>query len=220
MRSKGTPFAGAGLVFPVSDEAVLVDAFEVPRHFRQIIGIDFGWDHPFAAANLAHDADKDIVYLTAEYFVQKQTPPIHAAALKPWGTWIPITWPADGLQTEKGAGTPLSLQYRNQGLYLLPHHFTNPPAPGEEEGKGGIAVEPGLIEMLTRMQTGRFKVFRTCQQFMIEKRTYHRDEHGKVVKLMDDVISAARYALMSLRHARIKPVARRETGYAAGLSNW
>lgn len=220
MRSQGTPFAGAGIVFPVSDAQVLVDPFEIPRHFRRIIGIDFGWDHPFAAAQIAFDADKDTIYLVSEYHTQKQTPPIHAAAIKPWGEWIPIVWPADGLQTEKGAGTPLALQYRTQGLYLLPHHFTNPPSPGEEEGRGGIAVEPGLIEMLTRMQTGRFKVFRTCQQFMTEKRTYHRDEHGKVVKLMDDVISAARYATMSLRHARTKPVIRRHGSMAVGMTNW
>jgi hypothetical protein len=35
-------------------------------------------------------------------------------------------------------------QYRNQGLYMLGHHFTNPPEPGKEEGTGGIGVEPGF----------------------------------------------------------------------------
>lgn len=220
MRTKGVPFAGAGLVFPVMDEALLVDPFEIPKHFSQIIGIDFGWDHPFAAARIAHDRDNDIVYLTAEYRESKQTPPMHAAAVKAWGDWLPIVWPADGLQTEKGSGAALSQQYRNQGLYLLPHHFTNPPAQGEEDGKGGIGVEPGLIEMLTRMQTGRFKVFRTCQMFMQERRMYHRDKHGKVVKLQDDVISATRYATQSLRYARTKPIVRRRQDVVAGASNW
>lgn len=220
LRSKGAPFAGAGLIFPVSDEKIIVDPFEIPPHFTKINGIDFGWDHPFAAANIAHDRDADCVYLTAEYFESKATPPIHCAAIKPWGEWIPVVWPADGLQTEKGSGKALMLQYRTQGLYMLPDHFTNPPRPGEEEGTGGYGVEPGLIEMLTRMQTGRFKVFRNCQKFITEKRSYHRDKNGLVVKINDDVISATRYAVMSLRHARIRPLRRAKSMVPTGMSNW
>lgn len=54
------------------------------------------------------------------------------------------------------------------------------------------------MEMLTRMQTGRFRVFRTCREFLEEIRIYHRKD-GKLVKLFDDTISAARYATQSLR---------------------
>lgn len=223
MRSKGTPFAGAGLVFPVTDDSVTCAPFEIPAYWPQIVGIDFGWDHPFAAARIAFNRDADCVYLVSEYHETHATPPIHAAAIKPWGAWLPVVWPADGLQTEKGAGTALSLQYRLQGLNLLPEHFTNPPnfAEGKEEGDGGIGVEPGLMEMLTRMQTGRFKVFSTCQKFLQEKRTYHRDEHSRLVKKFDDVISATRYATMSLRHARTKPIKRNlDAGIAVGARNW
>jgi phage terminase large subunit-like protein len=222
LRSKGTPFAGAGLIFPVTDDSILVDPFEIPPHFRQIGGMDFGFDHPYAAARLAHDADSDIAYLVSEFKSDRSTPPIHVAGIKPWGDWIPWVWPHDGLQTEKGSGTALHLQYRALGLYMLPHHFTNPPNPsqGQEEGQGGIGVEPGLIEMLTRMQTGRFKVFRTCTNFMSEKRSYHRDQHGKVVKLLDDVISATRYALMSLRHARVKPIKKPKVAVGGGMRMW
>jgi hypothetical protein len=220
MRSRGTPFAGVGLVFPIVESRIKVDPFPIPAHVRRIIGIDFGWDHPFAAASIAYDADADIVYLVAEHRESKALPPMHAAAIKPWGDWIPIVWPQDGLQTEKGSGAPLADQYRAQGLYLLPHHFTNPPSPDQEEGQGGIGVEPGLIEMLTRMQTGRFKVFSTCRYFLEEVRMYHRDEKGKVVKINDDVISACRYAAQSLRFAMTKPIIRRQTDEWVGVSNW
>jgi phage terminase large subunit-like protein len=221
MRSRGIPFAGAGLVFPIVHSKIIVDPVPIPNHWRQIVGIDFGWDHPFASARVCHDADNDIVYLVNEYRESKATPPIHVAAIKPWGEWIPVVWPPDGLQTEKGSGSPLADQYRTQGLYLLPHHFTNPPGPDQEEGRGGIGVEPGLIEMLTRMQTGRFKVFRTCSGFLEEARMYHRDEKGRVVKINDDIISACRYAVQSLRFATTKPVIRRANEYEmAGVSNW
>jgi len=51
------------------------------------------------------------------------------------------------------------------------------------------------------MQTGRWKVFRHLEEWFGEFRLYHRKE-GRVVKLGDDLLSASRYAMMMLRHAR------------------
>jgi hypothetical protein len=115
-RSKGIPGLGEGAIFPVSDESILVDPFEIPKHWRQIGGIDFGYDHPFAATKLAHDLDTDTVYVTAEYRERKATPVIHAAALRPWGKWLPWAWPHDGLQHDKGSGEQLAQQYRDQEM--------------------------------------------------------------------------------------------------------
>ena len=69
---------------------------------------------------------------------------------------------------------------------------------------GGNGVEAGLMELLDRMQTGRFKVFRHLEDFWQEFRLYHRKD-GKVVKEMDDLISAVRYAVMMKRFAVTKP---------------
>jgi hypothetical protein len=52
------------------------------------------------------------------------------------------------------------------------------------------------------MQTGRWKVFRTCTSWLEEFRLYHRKD-GKVVKERDDTISASRYALMMKRFADV-----------------
>jgi hypothetical protein len=57
-----------------------------------------------------------VVYVTASYRRAKEVPAIHAAAIKPWGTWIPIAWPADGLQTGKGDGKQLISHFREAGL--------------------------------------------------------------------------------------------------------
>ena len=81
---------------------------------------------------------------------------------------------------------------------MLPFHFENPPALGEK--KGGNSVEAGLMEMLDRMEHGRFKVFNTLYDWFEEYRMYHRKD-GKLVKLKDDLMSATRYATMSLRHS-------------------
>lgn len=195
-RVKGVPSMGSGRVFPVTEESVLCDPVPIPAHWPQIGGIDFGWDHPFAAARLAWDRDADCVYVVSEYAQREQTPVVHAAAIKTWGDWLPIAWPHDGLQHDKGSGQSLEAQYRAQGLKMLPERATFP--------DGGFGVEAGVMEMLDRMKTGRWKVFRTCGGWIQEFRLYHRVD-GQIVKERDDRISASRYAMMMLRHATTKP---------------
>ena len=59
------------------------------------------------------------------------------------------------------------------------------------------------MEMYTRMQTKRLKIFKNQDKLLQELRMYHRKD-GKIVAINDDVISAMRYAVMSLRKARVK----------------
>ena len=198
LRSKGIPIFGSGLVFPVSEEDILVEPFDLPDTFSRIAGLDFGWDHPTAVAWLAHDRDNDIVYIYDVYSERKATPIIHAAAINARSTWVPVVWPHDGMQHDKGSGITLADQYRQQSVNMLPTHFTNPTAPGQT--KGNNSVETGISDMIQRMQTGRFKVFKTCFDFFQEFRQYHRKD-GKIVAQGDDILSAVRYATMSLRFA-------------------
>lgn len=195
-RTKGIPSLGSGRIFPIEEDRIVVEPFEIPAHWAQIAGLDFGWDHPFGAAGLAWNRDADIIYVTKEYRQRKETPVIHSASLKPWGAWLPWSWPHDGLQHDKGSGEQLAEQYRAQGLNMLTERATF-----EDESNG---VEAGLSDMLDRMRTGRWKVFRTCPLWLEEFRMYHRKD-GKVVKERDDVISASRYALMMKRFAETEP---------------
>jgi hypothetical protein len=55
--------------------------------------------------------------------------------------------------------------------------------------------------MLIRMESGRFKVFKHLTDWFDEYRLYHRKD-GRVHKEGDDLMSATRYAVMMLRHAR------------------
>ena len=205
-RTKGVPSLGSGRIFPVEEELISVAPFVIPDHWAQIGGLDFGWDHPTAAAGLAWDRDADVIYLTKGYRQRQATPVIHAAAVKPWGDWLPWAWPHDG-NNDTAAGENLATQYKDQGLRM--HHER---ATFED---GSNSVEAGLMEMLDRMQTGRFKVFNTVGEFFEEFRLYHRKD-GKIVKERDDLICAARYALMMKRFADVKPspfTAKRDTNW-------
>lgn len=192
-RTMGIPIMGSGLVFPVSESAIVCDPFPIPPHWFQLGAMDFGYDHPFGAVKLAWDKDADIIYLTNEFRQTKTTPVLHAAAIKPWGDDLPWAWPHDGLQHDKGSGEELAKQYKRQGLKMMDERATFP--------DGGNGVEAGVMEMLDRMQTGRFKVFSTCTLWLEERRLYHRKD-GQIVKLMDDVMSASRYGVMMKRKAR------------------
>lgn len=192
-RTKGVPSLGSGRVFPVTEESITVEPMAIPAHWVQIGGMDFGWDHPFAAVKVAWDRDADCVYVTATYRIKESTPVLQSAALRSWGDWLPWAWPHDGLQHDKGSGEQLADQYRRQKLNLLPQRATF------SDGTNG--VEAGVMEMLDRMQTGRLKVFSNLGEWFEEFRLYHRED-GKIVKLHDDLLSATRYAMMMLRYAK------------------
>lgn len=203
-RVNGVPTLGSGRIFPIEEALLKVPAFPIPAHWPRIGGLDFGWDHPSAAVDLAIDLDTDTIYVTKAHRQREQTPVLFAATLKPWGDWLPWAWPHDGLQHDKGSGEALRDQYEAQGLNMLKDKATHPPADGEEEGTGGNGVEAGLLEMLDRMQTQRLKVFDHLGDWFEEFRMYHRKD-GKIVKLDDDLLSATRYAIMMKRHAETRP---------------
>jgi phage terminase large subunit-like protein len=203
-RTKGIPQLGSGRVFPVHEELIKVDAFELPRHWACLGGLDFGWDHPSAAVKLAWDKDADVLYVAAAHRQRQQTPKLFADTVKPWGAhgadagsrqWMPWAWPHDGLQHDKGSGEQLAKLYANEGLLMLPDRATFE--------DGGFGVEAGIMEMLDRMQTGRFRVFAHLADWFEEFRLYHRKD-GLIVKKGDDLISASRYAVMMRRFAKVK----------------
>jgi phage terminase large subunit-like protein len=193
-RTRGVPTLGSGRIFPVSESSITVDHRTIPSHWPRIGGMDFGWTHAFAAAELAWDRDHDCVYLVRTFRQRESTPIMRASTLRAWGRDLRWAWPRDGRrQTLEGAGVPLMEQYREQGLGMMWEH--------SQFEDGGVSVEAGLMQWLDRMKSGRFKVFRELNDFFEEFRLYHRRE-GKVFAEGDDLLCAVRYALMMLRYAR------------------
>lgn len=190
-RTRGIPMLGSGRVYPVVESDITTEAFPIPAHWALIAALDFGWDHPTSAVKLAHDRDADVVYVIAAYRRREATPVEHCATLKTWGD-VNWAWPQDGLQRDKRSGQTLRVDYESHGLAMLgtPAQFPD----------GGNGVEAGVMLILERMQTGRFKVFAHLNEWFEEFRLYHRKE-GLIVKERDDLMDATRYAIMCLRFA-------------------
>jgi phage terminase large subunit-like protein len=198
-RTKGIPILGSGRVFPVAEDKISIQQRDIPPHWPRIGGMDFGWDHPFAAVELAWDRDADTVYVIKTHRLREASPIIHAATLRAWGKSLPWAWPRDGnRETLEGAGVALAQQYGAQGLNMLSEfsHYL-------EGDKKSVSVEAGLMDMLQRMESGRFKVFNHLNDWWEEFRLYHRKD-GKVVKEGDDLMAATRYAIVMLRFASTK----------------
>jgi len=209
-RTEGEPTLGSGAVFPVADEQIRCEPFAIPDHWPRIAGLDFGWDHPTACVWIAWDRDADTVYLYDEHGARKEPVPVHASAIKARGDWIPVAWPHDG-NNSTAIGPNLAAQYRKESVNMLHEHaqFERVSGTPSETNTSLISVEAGIQDMLTRMMTGRFKVFSNLGGWFAEKRLYRR-ENGKLIKLEDDHISASRYGLMMLRYAATKPTAVKE----------
>ncbi len=204
-RANGDPVLGSGKVFPVAASQLIESPIQIPDYWPRIAGLDIGWDHPTAATWLAWDRDLDIIHVYDTYRMKEQTPVVHSAAIKARGPWIPVAWPHDGMQHDTGSGKIIAGLYRAQGVAMLPSHATHPPEVGKKEGTGGYGLEAGIMDMLQRMQTGRWKVFSTCGQWFDEYNLYYRKD-GLIVKKGDDIMSSSRIANMMKRFAKVRVV--------------
>lgn len=198
-RAEGEPLLGSGAVwedFDINTLATPIRLQDVPRHHRLLWGIDFGIGHPFAAVLVSHDGDSDTITVLDCFKVSGASTPDHCSRMKSIAPSVPVAWPHDGAQREKSSGDALILAYKAQGLRTLSDH-------AQFEDRRGNSTEAGITDMLDRMRSGRFRVASHLTEWFEEARMYHRKD-GLIVKLFDDIMSASRMAVMSIRYARAR----------------
>jgi len=180
-RSKGIPTLGSGVIYPIPEDAIVVDDFEIPKHWPRAYGLDVGWNCT-AAVFGAIDRDSDIVYLYSLHYQGQQEPSTHVAGIRGRGEWIPGTIdPASRGRSQKDGEQLLEI-YTTLGLKLT---------------CADNSRESGLYEVHQRLATGRLKVFRSLKPLLSEYRIYRRDEKGHVVKEKDHAMDAMRYLIVS-----------------------
>jgi phage terminase large subunit-like protein len=206
-RARGEPFLGSGRIFTATEESISEPPLKyIPEHWVKLWGIDPGIGHPFGAALIIWDRDNDVIHVHHVIRMTDALPMAHAYAMKQIGAEIPVAYPKDAADREKGTGEPLAAQYRKHGLKMLGEYATWP--------DGSVSTEAGILEMQERMASGGFKVAQQLTEFWEEYRFYHRKD-GQIVKIKDDILSAVRVAIMMKRYARrmeLDRVAGRPTG--------
>lgn len=189
-RRRGIPELGAGSIFPVPEEDITVEPFEIPEHFKRVYGMDVGWKNT-AACWVAIDPDTNVKYVYHEYKRGEVEPVVHSTALKGKGAWIPGIIDSASNASSQADGKSLMEAYKLHGLIL------------ENANK---AVEAGLFTCYDGLSRGEIKVFKTCSKFLEEYREYKRDSNGKVHKTNDHIMDAFRYAIMKIDKAITRPV--------------
>ena len=189
-RTKGLPILGAGQIYPIAEELVVIDPIKIPVHWPKAYGLDVGWNIT-AAIFGAWDRDSDVVYLYSEYYAGQQPPAMHSSAIMARGNWIYGAIDPSAAGSNQKDGTKLIDEYRNLMLNLVP---------------ADNAVEAGIHACYQRMASGGLKVFNTCRNWISEFRIYRRDTNGKVVKERDHLMDATRYLIMTgMQHAHLEP---------------
>jgi phage terminase large subunit-like protein len=201
-RMEGTPQLGTGPIFPLELLPTIVKSFDpdrgIPSYARWLVGIDFGFGHPFAAALIAWTHDIGQVWVIDSFRMERSSALYHVQRIHAMtrGLRIPIAWPHDGAQHDKGSGLPLSGQYKSFGANMLHSHAVN-------HGTKTNVVEPALAEMREMMFTGKLTIAGHNNELLEEMRNYHRDEDFRIVKQRDDLVSALRYAIMMRRQGKM-----------------
>nr|DAQ81562.1 MAG TPA: Large terminase protein [Caudoviricetes sp.] len=180
-RSKGIPSIGSGAIYPVAEEQITCEPFQIPAHWPRVYGLDVGWNCT-AAVWGAIDREADVVYLYSEHYQGQQEPSTHVAGIHGRGEWINGTIdPASRGRSQKD-GQQLLVIYRDLGLTLI---------------EADNSVESGLYVVHQRLATGRLKVFKTLTNWLSEYRIYRRDDKGHIVKVKDHAMDATRYLIVS-----------------------
>ena len=199
-RLEGIPQLGVARVFPFPIESLMRNfnpEVDIKGWAKWIVGIDPGYQHPFAAALCAWVPDLDEFYVVDGFKMERSEALYHTKRIAGLcrGLRIPISWPHDANSHERGSGLALSEVYRRCGAPMLSKH-------AENHGAGSFHTEPCIEEMIGYMKRGAFQIASHMTELGEEILNYHRDEDYKIVRLRDDLISAVRYAFMMRRAGR------------------
>lgn len=181
-RTEGEPSLGAGAIYPIPESEIRVTDFIIPPHWPRLFSLDAAMSGPTAALWFALDREADMLYVWSEYKRSNAEVPIHAAALRSRGSWIPGVGDVAGIVNADG--TQFIQLYRREGLDVI---------------IADKSVEAGIQDVWQLLSTGRLKVFQSCVQFFREYSNYHRAENGKIVKENDHLCDALRMGVRAMR---------------------
>lgn len=185
-RRTGVPSMGSGAVYPITLDQVMVDPFEIPRHFKKLYALDVGWNRT-ACLWLALDPNTDTIYVYDEHYIAEMPPAVHASSITSRGQWIPGVIDPASRGRSQGDGSQLMQTYKDLGLRIV---------------KANNDVEGGIQAVWQRLSIGKIKVFSTLHNLAKEYVLYRRDEKGRVIKERDHLMDCLRYGVVEINKAR------------------
>jgi hypothetical protein len=165
-RTTGAPQLGAGAIYPLDEEEVIINDFPIPAFWPRAYGLDVGWNRT-ATVWGALDRQTNVLYLYSEHYQGRLPPKMHADAIKLRGAWIPGVIDPASTGSSQHDGQRIIDLYRREGLELF---------------EADNSVEAGIYDVWQRLQAGTLKVFRSLVNWRQEYRLYRRKPDGSVFK--------------------------------------
>lgn len=194
-RTEGIPSVGSGMVYPVAEEEFVVEPFEIPAHWRKGFALDPGYRSKTAALWAAWDEDSDTIYLYSEHYQGLAEPTVHVDAMRRRGSWIPCLIDPAGANINDGK--------RVKHVYKETMQVVNEDWQIFDAQK---SITAGIMEVYSRLTSGRLKVFNTLRSWLMEFRQYHRDDTGKIAPTPDHLMDDTRYIVLGTAKFITKPV--------------
>jgi hypothetical protein len=144
-RTRGTPSLGAGAIYPIPEEDLLIEPFAIPSHWPRGYGFDVGWKRT-AAIWLAWDPDTGGAVAYDEYYRGQVDPAVHARGVMQRGDWMWGVIDPAARGARGHAGEKLLDVYRGLGLNLE---------------LADNSVVAGLTLVWDVLSTGQLKIFKT-----------------------------------------------------------
>lgn len=209
-RTQGIPSVGSGMVYPIAEEEFVIEPFELPDHWPRAFALDPGYSDKGKTAGLwgAWDQDSDTVYLYSEHYKGLETPATHVDAFRRRGSWIPCIIDPAGVNAEDGR--------RVKELYREQMRAINVDWPMHDAQKG---ISAGMMEVWSRLTSGRLKVFSTLRAWLGEFRVFQRGEDGKILPTPDHLMDDTRYLLRGMQHFMLKPEKRERSPSSVAVYN-
>ncbi|MCB1176537.1 MAG: phage terminase large subunit [Leptospiraceae bacterium] len=177
-----------GLVFPFEENRHIVDDFEIPKNWKRIRSIDFGYVHPFVCLWVAYDESNECAYIYREYVVSRQTVRTHAMEILRLSEGEEISDTICDHDAEDRA------TLEENGILNIPAN------------KDVLAGLDHVIDLFENPKT-KIKIFRSCIELRNSLESYRwknpdvatkKGKDREVVKEDDDPADALRYAMMEL----------------------
>lgn len=190
-RTKGVPSIGEGKVYPVLEDKIKFTPTEFPPHYIHTFGMDFGW-YDTSVVVAAYDKITDILYIYDCYkegasHGTGRTPGEHVVNMPAIVKKVKGVCDPSGGGTGQATGEQAIKQYEDEGLDLV---------------KANNAIDAGILEVLTRFNSGRLKVADTpnMEKWWKEFRNYARNRSGSgkiTFSKNDHLMDAMRYLVFS-----------------------
>lgn len=209
MRSRGIPMFGSGRIFATPEEDIVCKPFNLSDRpwIKCVRSMDLGIGHPTAISWMCYDPEEGITYLVRTHRQADKEAAVHASTANSLWPNAPVVFPPDIDGREKGSGKTVREWYALGGL-TNSVDFENP--------DGSHYVEPGIMALIEGESNGTFKVFEgRCDHYLEERRSYHRDERGAIVKERDDTIDSVRYGFQMVGTAGVLAEQRTRPDYGS-----